>query len=79
MNRKKKNYNPLKMWGAWLGGVLGLASIYLLLMIAFAGKETFLGWLLTDVLLYPLVFLGDTFQLRPLWIFGGLFIYGFCK
>ena len=34
---KKKSYNPLKMWGAWVGGIIGSLiiplSIYMLIAI----------------------------------------------
>jgi len=27
-NRRKKSYNPFKMWGAWVGGVIAILSSY---------------------------------------------------
>ena len=41
----KKSFNPLKMWGSYVGLVIGIIIGWLMSINAFKGGESFSGWI----------------------------------
>lgn len=72
--KKKKSYNPLKLWGAWLMLILGIIFDIFLIYWAYTCGGGMCGLLTLGIAIIPIWFL-TLFKIQVFNVIGGWFVF----